>query len=70
MPVVGADHDIVFAGVFKNVRQVVIGLTGDVDVIIANNIFRAWPLAALKPPGDLNAQVGNPLGAHLDETEA
>ena len=55
MPVVGTDYDIVFAGIFKNVRQVVVGLAGHVDMIIANNVFLASLFAAFEAPGDLDA---------------
>src|SRR5262245_3082911 len=70
MTVIGADHDIVLAGIFENVRQIVVGLASDVNMVVADDVLFDPPMISLHPSGQFDAHVGNPLRTDFDKTEA
>ena len=71
MAVVGADDDVVVAGVFQHVVQVVVGLAGDEDATVAEKAAGQLDAALLPEAlGEVVEHVGDPLRADLDEADA
>src|SRR5262245_27435477 len=70
MTVIGADHDVVLAGIFENVRQIVVGLASDIYMVVADDVLSDLPMISLHTSGQFDAHVGNPLRSDFDKTEA
>ena len=69
--VVRADDDVVVAGVFEHVVQVVVGLAGHEDAVVLEEAARQLDAALLPEAlGEVVEHVGDPLRADLDETDA
>ena len=63
--IVGADDDVIFAGVAQHVVEVVIGFRGDVDIEFFERQFgKAFAAGA---PGCFFDHPRNPLGRRFDE---
>src|SRR5581483_5361183 len=68
--VVRADDDVVLACVLQHVGEVVVGLAGDPDAVVAQRRFAELPAAAGEAALEVVEHIEHPLGAQLDEAEA
>ena len=71
MAVVGAEHDVAFAGMLQDVVEVVGGLASNEHVVFLQRVHAEPPLALLgETQLGVVEGVGDPLGADLDEAPA
>src|SRR2546426_1967350 len=70
MSVIGADHEMILAGVLEHIRKIVIGLARHINSIFAQNVALIdRGSATFFTPGKIMDRVRHPLRAYLDERE-
>ena len=71
MAVVGADDDVVLAGVLQDVGEVLLGLAGDVEAVSAQHVLVELAGAgAVEAGAEVGDDVGDPGGGGFEEAPA
>ena len=70
MAVVGADDEVIFSRVAEDVIEIVIGLAGDLNALVFQDVLRQLLAASRMAPRQIMNRIGNPLGANFDDPDA
>ena len=66
MAIIGADDEIIFAGISEDVLEVVVGLAGDINPVILQDLRAKLFAAALVSPRQIMDRIRDPLRADFD----
>src|SRR5687768_8601499 len=70
MAIIGADDEIILAGITEDVVKVIVSLAGDINPLILEDPRAKLFAAALVPSRQIMDRIRNPLRADFDNSDA